>query len=230
MSTNKVYGDAPNRLPLVELPTRWEFADETWRTGIPEDFAIDQSKHSLFGASKLSADILVQEYGRYFGMPTCCLRGGCQTGPSHSGVELHGFLSYLVKCNVEGARYTVFGYKAKQVRDNIHAHDVACFINAFIDAPRIAEVYNLGGGRENSVSMMAAFEMIEAISGKPMNHAYSDKAREGDHIVYCSDTRKMREHYPDWRITKNLDAILREIHDSWVRKTGAGVNLKDRYR
>ncbi|WP_089724014.1 NAD-dependent epimerase/dehydratase family protein [Candidatus Thiosymbion oneisti] len=216
MSTNKVYGDAPNRLELVENDTRWEFADVTWQQGIPESFSIDQSKHSLFGASKLAADVLVQEYGRYFNMPTCCLRGGCLTGPSHSGVELHGFLSYLIKCNLEGQLYTVFGYKAKQVRDNIHSWDVANFIARFIQAPRIAEVYNLGGGRENSISMMEAFRLIESISGKQMNYQYSDKAREGDHIVYYSDLRKMQAHYPDWRITKDLNSIFQEIHDGWV--------------
>lgn len=215
MSTNKVYGDAPNDLALQELDTRWEFSDEEWQQGIPENFTIDQSKHSLFGASKVAGDIMVQEYGRYFNMPTCSLRGGCLTGPSHSGVELHGFLSYLIKCNLEESQYTVFGYKAKQVRDNIHAWDVANFIAQFIESPRVAEVYNLGGGKENSISMMEAFSLIESISGKPMNRAYSDSAREGDHIVYYSDLRKMREHYPSWGITKNLKTIFQEIHDSW---------------
>ena len=215
MSTNKVYGDAPNQLPLAELDTRWDYADAAWSQGIPESFTIDQSKHSLFGASKVAADVLVQEYGRYFNMPTCCLRGGCLTGPSHSGVELHGFLSYLIKCNVEGKQYTVFGYKAKQVRDNIHAWDVANFIAEFIAVPRIAQVYNLGGGKDNSISMVEAFSMIESISGKPMNYVYSDKAREGDHIVYYSDLSKMRAHYPNWNITKDLGTIFREIHESW---------------
>ena len=218
MSTNKVYGDAPNQLPLAELDTRWDYADAAWSQGIPESFTIDQSKHSLFGASKVAADVLVQEYGRYFNMPTCCLRGGCLTGPSHSGVELHGFLSYLIKCNVEGKQYTVFGYKAKQVRDNIHAWDVANFIAEFIAAPRIAEVYNLGGGRGNSISMMEAFTMIESISGKPMNYVYSDKSREGDHIVYYSDLRKMRAHYPNWSITKNLKSIFTEIYSAWLNR------------
>jgi CDP-paratose 2-epimerase len=215
MSTNKVYGDAPNLLPLVELDTRWEYADDVWSQGIPETFTIDQSKHSLFGASKVAADVLVQEYGRYFNMPTCCLRGGCLTGPSHSGVELHGFLSYLIKCNVEGKQYTVFGYKAKQVRDNIHAWDVANFIAEFIAAPRIAEVYNLGGGKDNSISMMEAFNLIASISGRSMNYQYSEKSREGDHIVYYSDLRKMQAHYPQWGITKDLNMIVQEIHDSW---------------
>ena len=218
LSTNKVYGDAPNRLPLVELETRWEFAEEPWTMGIPETFTIDQSKHSLFGASKVAADILVQEYGRYFGIPTCCLRGGCLTGPSHSGVELHGFLSYLIKCNLENKQYTVYGYKAKQVRDNIHAWDVANFISQFIAQPRLAEVYNLGGGKDNSISMLEAFKLIETISGKPMNYQYSDKAREGDHIVYYSDLRKMQSHYPQWQITKSLADIFQEIYDSWQQR------------
>jgi CDP-paratose 2-epimerase len=215
MSTNKVYGDAPNQLAIQELETRWEYSDEQWQSGIPESFTIDQSKHSLFGASKVSGDVMVQEYGRYFGIPTCCLRGGCLTGPGHSGVELHGFLSYLIKCNLEGSKYTVFGYKAKQVRDNIHSWDVANFISQFISAPRIAEVYNLGGGKKNSISMMEAFALIETISGKTMNQVYSDKAREGDHIVYYSDLRKMQLHYPDWKITKDLNTIFKEIHDGW---------------
>jgi len=212
MSTNKVYGDAPNSLNLIELEKRWEYHDDEWKHGIDEKFTIDQSKHSLFGASKVAADIMVQEYGRYFNIPTCCLRGGCLTGPSHSGVELHGFLSYLIKCNVEKKPYTVFGYKAKQVRDNIHAWDVANFISEFIKEPRIAEVYNIGGGKENSVSMIEAFEKIESLSGYKMVWSYSDKAREGDHIVYYSNLEKMMKHYPDWKITKNLDTIFSEIY------------------
>jgi CDP-paratose 2-epimerase len=220
MSTNKVYGDAPNQLPLVELDTRWEFAAHPWTDGIPESFTIDQSKHSLFGASKVAADILVQEYGRYFNMPTCCLRGGCLTGPSHSGVELHGFLSYLIKCNLEGKHYTIYGYKGKQVRDNIHAWDVANFIGEFIKSPRIAEVYNLGGGKNNSISMMEAFSLIESISGKSMNYQYSEKARDGDHIVYYSNLSKMRSHYPSWGITKSLPEIFQEICHSWQKRRG----------
>ena len=218
LSTNKVYGDAPNSLTLVELESRYDYADAQWHNGIPESFTIDQSKHSLFGASKVAADVMVQEYGRYFGMPTCCLRGGCLTGPSHSGVELHGFLSYLIKCNLEERPYTVFGYKAKQVRDNIHAYDVAQFIAAFIASPRNGEVYNLGGGKGNSVSMMEAFARIEGISGKPMRWTYSDKAREGDHIVYYSDLRKMQDHYPRWGVTRNLDTIFQEIHNAWQKR------------
>ena len=215
MSTNKVYGDAPNSIALKELETRWDYDDATYANGIPESFTIDQSKHSLFGASKVAADVMVQEYGRYFNMPTCCLRGGCLTGPNHTGVELHGFLSYLVKCNLEGKQYTVFGYKAKQVRDNIHSLDVARFMWEFAQAPRCGEVYNLGGGKQNSCSMLEAFERVEALSGKPMNYVYSDKNREGDHICYYSDLSKMREHYPNWDISKSLDDIFSEIVEAW---------------
>lgn len=215
MSTNKVYGDAPNKIPMVELETRWEYADEQFLTGIPETFTIDQSKHSLFGASKLAGDICVQEYGRYFNMPTCVLRGGCLTGPNHTGVELHGFLSYLVKCNIEGKEYTIFGYKGKQVRDNIHSYDVSRFIEEFIKAPRIAEVYNIGGGKDNTCSILEAFAIVEKYSGKKMNYTYSEKNREGDHICYYSDLRKMREHYPNWNITISLDETIRQIVEAW---------------
>ena len=218
MSTNKVYGDAPNELPLAELETRWEYANPEHKTGIAETFRIDRSKHSLFGASKVAADIMVQEYGRYFGMKTCCLRGGCLTGPNHSGVELHGFLSYLIKCNLEGKKYNVYGYKGKQVRDNIHSHDVARFIHAFIDKPRSGEVYNLGGGRDNSCSILEAFKLAEEVSGKPMQYEYVDKNREGDHICYISDLSKMRQHYPEWNISKSLKDIFNEIHQSWTRR------------
>jgi CDP-paratose 2-epimerase len=220
MSTNKVYGDAPNRLPLEELATRWEYGDKADYHGIKESFSIDQSKHSLFGASKVAADVMVQEYGRYFGMKTCCLRGGCLTGPNHSGVELHGFLSYLVRCNLEGIKYTIFGYKGKQVRDNIHSLDVTRFIHAFIDSPRSGEVYNLGGGRENSCSILEAFRLIESISGKPMVSEYTDRAREGDHICYISNLDKMTQHYPQWGITKSLGTINEEIYASWCQRIG----------
>jgi CDP-paratose 2-epimerase len=215
MSTNKVYGDAPNRIKLIENDTYWDFDDIEFKDGIKESFTIDQSKHSLFGASKVAADIMVQEYGRYFNMPTCCLRGGCLTGPNHSGVELHGFLSYLIKCNLEEKQYTVFGYKAKQVRDNIHSLDVVKFMWEFIQAPRVSEVYNLGGGKNNSISMLNSFSKIESISGKKMNFKYSDINREGDHICYYSNLDKMKEHYPNWGITKNLDDIFIEIYSSW---------------
>jgi CDP-paratose 2-epimerase len=216
MSTNKVYGDAPNRIKLKELDTRWDYDDEQYVDGIAEDFTIDQSKHSLFGASKAAADVMVQEYGRYFGIPTCCLRGGCLTGPSHSGVELHGFLSYLVKQHLCGGTYQVYGYKGKQVRDNIHAYDVARFVEEFLAAPRCAEVYNLGGGRANSCSILEAFSRVEAMTRNPMIWRYVDKAREGDHICYISDLGKIRSHYPAWGITKSLDDIFTEIADAWV--------------
>jgi CDP-paratose 2-epimerase len=218
LSTNKVYGDAPNRIKLKELPSRWAYDDPAFLDGIPEDFTIDHSKHSLFGASKAAADIMVQEYGRYFGMPTCCLRGGCLTGPSHSGVELHGFLSYLVKVNVTGGLYSVYGYKGKQVRDNIHSYDVARFAEEFIQAPRSAEVYNCGGGRENSCSILEAFDRVVALTGKAMNWKYLEKAREGDHICYISDLRKMKHHYPNWKITRSLDTIFREIVHAWMTR------------
>jgi len=224
MSTNKVYGDAPNELALVEQAKRWDYASPNDFDGIAEHMRIDQSKHSLFGASKVAADIMVQEYGRYFGMKTCCLRGGCLTGPNHSGVELHGFLSYLVKCNLEGRKYSIFGYKGKQVRDNIHSLDVARFIHAFIEKPRSGEVYNLGGGRGNSCSIFEAFEMIEAVSGKKMLYEYVDKNRAGDHICYISNLKKMTAHYPSWGITKTLNHIFEEIHESW-RRRAAAVNV-----
>jgi CDP-paratose 2-epimerase len=218
MSTNKVYGDGPNSIALRELETRWDYDDPRYEHGIPESFSIDQSKHSLFGASKVAADVMVQEYGRYFGMPTCCLRGGCLTGPNHAGVQLHGFLSYLVKCNLEGREYTVFGYSGKQVRDNIHAEDVARFLLEFWKAPRIAEVYNLGGGKENSCSVLEAFARAEAASGRKMRWRYVEENRSGDHICYYSDLRKMQAHYPAWRITKRLDDIFGEIVAGWSER------------
>jgi CDP-paratose 2-epimerase len=218
MSTNKVYGDRPNTIPLKEEETRWDYADAAYASGIAEDFPIDQSTHSLFGASKVAGDIMVQEYGRYFGLRTCCLRGGCLTGPNHSGVELHGFLSYLIKCNIEGKLYRVFGYKGKQVRDNIHSYDVARFIHAFWENPRCAEVYNLGGGRDNSCSILEAFARISALSGKAMNYEYVEENRTGDHICYISNLDKMRAHYPGWEITKSLDQIFLEIYQSWKQR------------
>jgi CDP-paratose 2-epimerase len=218
MSTNKVYGDRPNQIKMIEYENRFDFDDINYEKGIPEVFSIDQSKHSLFGASKVSADISVQEYGRYFNMPTACLRGGCLTGPSHSGVELHGFLSYLIKCNLEGNNYTIFGYKGKQVRDNIHSYDVARFIEEFINKPRIGEVYNIGGGKENSCSILEAFQIIENISGKKMQYDYSEINRSGDHICYYSDLSKMKEHYPNWNITKSLETTFLEIYNAWVNR------------
>ncbi len=221
MSTNKVYGDLPNSIPLKELDTRWEYDDTRYVNGIPESFSIDQSTHSLFGSSKLAADVMVQEYGRYFGMPTCCLRGGCLTGPNHSGVELHGFLSYLVKCNLEGKPYTVFGYKGKQVRDNIHSEDVARFMSEFINAPRCGEVYNLGGGKDNTCSVLEAFSLTESFTGKKQVYSYVDQNRVGDHICYYSDLSKIKAHYPKWSISKTLDQTVSEIVDSWRNRIGA---------
>jgi CDP-paratose 2-epimerase len=221
MSTNKVYGDRPNLISLRELETRFEYADPAYEQGIPESFPIDQSTHSLFGASKAASDLLVQEYGRYFNMPTCCLRGGCLTGPQHSGVELHGFLSYLIKCNVEGRQYTVYGYKAKQVRDNIHSEDVARFMFEFWQAPRSAEVYNIGGGRQNACSISEAFEITQAATGRPMKWRYTEENRVGDHICYYSDLRKMQEHYPNWAITKDISTIIGEIAASWEERLTA---------
>jgi CDP-paratose 2-epimerase len=218
MSTNKVYGDAPNRIALKELPTRWDYADPAYEHGIAETFSIDQSKHSLFGASKVAGDVMVQEYGRYFGMPTCCLRGGCLTGPNHTGVELHGFLSYLVKCNLEGKQYHIFGYKGKQVRDNIHSLDVARFMHAFVQAPRVGEVYNLGGGKANSCSILEAFAIAEKFSGRKMIYDYVDQARIGDHICYYSDLRKMRAHYPSWDISVSLEETIHQIVEAWKKR------------
>ncbi|MFO1066202.1 MAG: NAD-dependent epimerase/dehydratase family protein [Pirellulales bacterium] len=220
MSTNKVYGDRPNAIKLKELETRWDYDDANYEHGIAEDFSIDQSKHSLFGASKVAADIVVQEYGRYFNMPTCCLRGGCLTGPNHSGVELHGFLSYLVKCNLEGREYKVFGYKGKQVRDNIHSEDVARFMAAFIDSLRCAEVYNLGGGKANSCSILEAFKITESFTGRPQVYTYVDENRIGDHICYYSDLRKMRAHYTAWDITQSLKDTIEQIVTAWKRRRG----------
>lgn len=218
MSTNKVYGDAPNRLKLIEKESRWDFGNEKYFDGIKETFTIDQSKHSLFGASKVAADIMVQEYGRYFNIPTCCLRGGCLTGPNHSGVELHGFLSYLIQCNLKEKKYTIFGYKGKQVRDNIHSQDVVNFMAQFIENPRIGEVYNIGGGRSNSISILEAFQLAESVSGKRMVYEYSEKNRLGDHICYISNLDKLKQHYPKWRITKNLATTFEEIYRSWLTR------------
>jgi CDP-paratose 2-epimerase len=218
MSTNKVYGDKPNTLSLVELETRYDYADPIYQDGISENFSIDQSKHSLFGASKLAADILVQEYGRYFDIPSCVLRGGCLTGENHSGVELHGFLNYLVKCNIQKTKYNIFGYKGKQVRDNIHASDVIQFMNLFIENPQIAEVYNIGGGRDNSCSIIEAFDLTEKITGNKMIYEYIDENRIGDHICYYSDLSKMKEHYPKFGITKNLNYIIENIYKTYGKK------------
>lgn len=223
LSTNKVYGDRPNSIELVEASTRYDYSDPAFIHGIAEDFPIDRSKHSLFGASKLAADVMVQEYGRYFNMPTCCLRGGCLTGPNHSGVELHGFLSYLIKCHVQEREYKVYGYKGKQVRDNIHSEDVARFMLEFWKAPRVAEVYNLGGGRDNSCSILEAFQMVEELTGRPVRFRYIEENRIGDHICYYSDLRKMQAHYPAWNVTKTLPRIFEEIVRRWMdRAQSAG--------
>jgi len=218
LSTNKVYGDGPNHIALKELATRWDYADVDYAKGIPETFSIDHCLHSIFGASKVAADVMVQEYGRYFQMPTCCLRGGCLTGPNHSGVELHGFLSYLIKCNVEGRLYKVYGYKGKQVRDNIHAYDVACFMDCFIKQPRCGEVYNLGGGRANSVSILEAFQLAESVTGKAMQYEYHDQNRKGDHVCYISDLTKTKTQYPGWQITRSLEQIFQELQASWKQR------------
>jgi CDP-paratose 2-epimerase len=211
LSTNKVYGDSPNRIKLQELETRWDYDDKEFSNGIPENLSIDQSKHSLFGASKVAADVMVQEYGRYFGMPTCCLRGGCLTGPAHSGVELHGFLSYLVKCNLEKRTYRIYGYKGKQVRDNIHSYDIASFIDCFIQSPKQGEVYNIGGGKKNSCSILEAFKICESISGNKQNFEYIDEHRAGDHICYYSDLRKIFRHYPKFKISYSLEDTFSQI-------------------
>jgi CDP-paratose 2-epimerase len=218
MSTNKVYGDAPNSISLREEAKRWEYADPEYANGIPETFRIDQSKHSLFGASKLAADIAVQEYGRYFGMPTVCLRGGCLTGPAHSGVALHGFLSYLIRCGLEDREYCILGYKGKQVRDNIHSYDVIRFMEEFLDAPSAGAVYNIGGGKENSISILEAMDMLKMFSGVDLKWRYDENARDGDHICYYSDLRKARRDYPGWSISKELESSFQEIVDAWRRR------------
>jgi CDP-paratose 2-epimerase len=211
VSTNKVYGDGPNRIPLVELETRWEYADPNYADGIPEDFPVDQSLHSLFGASKLAGDVMAQEYGRYFGLKTGVFRGGCLTGPYHSGVELHGFLSYLVYVALQEGPYTVFGYKGKQVRDQIHSHDVINAFWHFAQDPRPGEVYNIGGGKDNASSLIEAVDMIEALTGKRPQLTYSEQNRVGDHICYYSDLGKLRSHYPTWKLTYSLDDIVEEM-------------------
>ena len=216
-STNKVYGDSPNKLEFNEINSRFEIqhGHKFW-DGITEEMTIDNSTHSLFGVSKLAADLLTQEYGRYYGLNTGVFRGGCLTGPTHSAAELHGFLGYLVKCIVSEEKYSIFGYKGKQVRDNIHSYDVARFIEEFIQAPRVAEVYNIGGGKENSVSILEAFDLIAKISGKPMKYKYVAENRIGDHICYYSDLRKMKEHYPNWDITKSLEDVFHDIYNRYM--------------
>ncbi len=208
MSTNKVYGDAPNELPLVELPTRWDYAD---RDGIDESMRIDRTMHSLFGASKTAADLLVQEYGRYFGLPTVCFRGGPLTGPNHSGAELHGFLAYVARAVKEGRTYRIFGYGGKQVRDNIHSYDVCTAMMAFCERPSTGAVYNLGGGRGNSISVLEAIERLEELCGRKLSTEYVEEARRGDHICYISDLGRLRADYPEWDVTISLDGILEQL-------------------
>ena len=218
-STNKVYGDLPNSLPLEEQETRWELPqNHPFYDGIDETMSIDQSKHSLFGASKVAADVLVQEYGRYFDMKTACFRGGCLTGPNHSGAALHGFLAYLMKCCVTSEEYTVFGYKGKQVRDNIHSFDLITAFDSFFKNPRSAEVYNMGGGRQNSCSMLEAIDACEKISGKKINQIYSDTNRSGDHIWYISHLGKFQSHYPGWRQKYGLQDTLQQIYDNNIER------------
>jgi len=212
-STNKVYGDTPNRLPLVEREKRWEIQPgHEYEPGIAETMSIDQTKHSLFGASKVAADVLVQEYGNYFGMQTVCFRGGCLTGPAHAGTELHGFLAYLMRCTVDGTPYRVFGYKGKQVRDNIHSHDLVEMFWQFFQKPRSGEVYNAGGSRHSNCSMLEAIDLCEQISGRKLKWTYVEDNRIGDHIWWISDVRKFQSHYPDWKFRYGLKEILDEIH------------------
>ena len=219
-STNKVYGDTPNYLPLKELESRWEIDEshQYYNKGIDESMTIDQSKHSLFGASKVAADILVQEYGKYFGMHTGIFRGGCLTGPNHSGAKLHGFLSYLMKCAVTGEHYTIFGYNGKQVRDNIHSHDLVNMFWHFYNEPRTGEVYNAGGGRHSNCSMLEAITICEKISGNKMNYSYTEDHRIGDHIWWISDLTKFRSHYPGWNWEYGIEGILLEIHEGLVSR------------
>jgi CDP-paratose 2-epimerase len=220
MSTNKVYGDAPNEIPMKELETRYDYAGTEDFEGVNENCRIDRTMHSLFGASKAAADLAAQEYGRYFGMKVGVFRGGCLTGPAHSAVELHGFLSYLVKVTSIGGTYSVFGYKGKQVRDNIHSHDVVRAIEEFAANPRPGEVYNLGGGRRNSVSMLEAIAKVEALTGRKLDWRYVDQARKGDHICYISDMGKFKKDYPKWEITRGLDEILEEMVTGTRRVAG----------
>ena len=230
MSTNKVYGDLPNYLPLVEHETRWEIAtDHPYAAhGIPETMSIDQTMHSLFGVSKVAADVLVQEYGRYFGMKTACFRGGCLTGPNHSGTQLHGFLAYLMKCAVTQTPYTIFGYKKKQVRDNIHSADLIRAFHEFYKQPRNGEVYNMGGGRHSNCSMLEAIALCEQLTGKPLQSSYVEQNRRGDHIWWVSDLSRFQQQYPQWKLQYDVPQILREIfefnHDRWSHSCATPVS------
>jgi CDP-paratose 2-epimerase len=227
MSTNKVYGDAPNELPLLEMPTRYDYAAPENRNGIGESMRVDFSKHTVFGVSKLAADLMTQEYGRSFGLRTTCLRGGCLTGPNHSGVELHGFLSYLVRAQLTAKRYVIRGYKGKQVRDNIHSYDVACAIESIYQNPGLGRIYNIGGGRDNSCSILEALQRVEALTGRAMQFEYNETPRPGDHICYITDLSAIHADYPQWSITRSLDDIMRELIDSWTRRICSGEVLDD---
>lgn len=221
-STNKVYGDRPNSLPLIERDTRWEIEpNHEYANGITETMSIDQCTHSVFGAAKVAADVMVQEYGRYFGMYTACFRGGCLTGPGHSGAELHGFLAYLMKCCVSGREYQIFGYKGKQVRDNIHSFDLIQAFWHFYKKPRVAEVYNIGGGRISNVSMMEAIEISEEITGKKMNTVYRDENRVGDHIWWIGNLGRFQSHYPDWKLTYGIRPILEEVYQANIERSAS---------
>ena len=222
-STNKVYGDNPNYLPLVELEKRWEIDTNHayYKDGIDEAMSIDNTKHSVFGASKVAADVMVQEYGKYFGINTGVFRGGCLTGPNHSGAQLHGFLAYLMKCTITGGHYTIFGYKGKQVRDNIHSHDLVNMFWEFYKAPRPGEVYNAGGGRFANCSMLEAIDECELIAGKKLSYSYSETNRIGDHIWYISDVNKFKGHYPNWNWKYDLHATLLEMHDGMLARLNA---------
>lgn len=222
-STNKVYGDTPNRLPLQELETRWEIApDHAFAGGIDESMSIDHTQHSLFGASKTAADLLVQEYGRYFGLNTVCFRAGCLTGPQHAGAVQHGFLAYLVKCTVTGAPYTVIGYLGKQVRDNLHCADLAAAFLAYQQAPRPGEVYNIGGGRASHCSVLEAIALCERATGRTLTHTYDPQARRGDHIWYVTDTGRFQRHYPSWRVTYTLDDVIGGIVEHQTAMAAGG--------
>lgn len=227
-STNKVYGDKPNQLPLVEMATRWELEEShPYHDGIPEEMSIDQTLHSLFGASKVAADVLVQEYGRYFSLPTACFRCGCLTGPNHAGTQLHGFLAYLMKCAATGTPYTVYGYQGKQVRDNIHSADLIRAFYEFYRAPRVAEVYNMGGGRASNCSMLEAIALCEQITGRPLAWRYSSENRIGDHMWWISNLRKFQQHFPTWSVSYNIPTILNEIYNNnaarWQQEVDALV-------
>lgn len=221
MSTNKVYGDAPNELPLRELESRWDYARPEDYEGITEEMRVDRSKHSIFGSSKVAADVMTQEYGLYFGMKTHCLRAGCLTGPRHCAVELHGFLSYLVKAQILGRTYRIYGYKGKQVRDNLHSYDVARAVEEIYQKPRSGAVYNLGGGRQNSCSIVEAFSLVEELSGHKMQYDYIDKNRAGDHICYISNLTRFQNDYPGWQVSKSLDDILKGLIEGWKTRLQA---------